>query len=320
MRIAHVSDLHVLSPLGVEWRKILFNKRITALANLLLVRARMFRRDYLDAVLAAAARNADHVVVTGDVTNMSLESEYEEAGRMLQVVARSVEVTVVPGNHDVYLPHIRREGRFARHLSSFFTSDLPELAIDAPGGRFPCVRLRGPVAIIGLSSGVPRPPFVSSGHLGRQLEALGRILVHPEVASRTPIVLVHHDPIDSRFRLEQLRGGLTDAHALRDALRNVARGLVLFGHVHVRKRTELVTAAGVLQVVSAGAAAVDHPNDAVRAGYNLYEIDRKGCVVSQEAWVLDPATRDVARGGPSSWHSRYPRHESTFGFEGTSAR
>ena len=295
MRIAHVSDLHVLSPLGVEWRKILFNKRITALANLLLVRARMFRRDYLDAVLAAAARNADHVVVTGDVTNMSLESEYKEAERMLQAVARTVEVTVIPGNHDVYLPHVRREGRFSRHFNSFFESDLPELAVDTPGGRFPCVRLRGPVAIIGLSSAVPRPPFVSSGHLGRQqLEALTRILVHPAVACRTPIVLVHHDPMDSRFRLEQLRSGLTDARALRDALRNVARGLVLFGHVHVRTRSELLTDAGVLEVVSAGAAAVDHSSDAVRAGYNLYDIDSDGRIVSQEAWVLDPATLDFA--------------------------
>jgi len=296
MRIAHVSDLHALSPLGVEWRKILFNKRITALANLLLHRARVFRRDYLDAVLAAAARNADHVVVTGDLTNMSLESEYEEAHRMLQAVARTVEVTVVPGNHDVYLPHVQREGRFSRHFSAFFISDLPELAVDVPAGRFPCVRLRGPVAVIGLSSAVPRPPFVSSGHLGRkQLDALARILAHPDVACRTPIVLVHHDPMDSRFRLEQRRSGLTDARALRDALRNVARGLVVFGHVHVRKRSELVTAAGAVQVVSASAAGVDHPSDTVRAGYNLYEIDPEGRVVSQEAWVLDPATLDVKR-------------------------
>ena len=296
MRIAHVSDLHVLSPAGVEWRSLLFNKRLTAYANMLIHRARVFRRDYLDSVVAAAARAADHVVVTGDVTNMSLESEYEEAMRILETVARTVEVTLVPGNHDVYLPHVQREGRFAHHFGAFFASDLPELALDVPAGRFPCVKLRGPVAVIGLSSAVPRPPFVSGGHLGRpQLDALARILAHPEVARRTPVVLVHHDPMGSRVRLEQLRRGLSDASSLRDALHNVARGFVLFGHVHIRTWTRLSTAAGALEIVSAGAAAVDHPSDAVRAGYNLYEVDDEGRIVSVEAWVLDPATRDVRR-------------------------
>ena len=296
MRIAHVSDLHVLSPAGVEWRAILFNKRMTAWANLLLHRARVFRRDYLDAVLTAAARAADHLVVTGDITNLSLESEYEEAMRMLEAIARTVEVTVVPGNHDVYLPHVQREGRFSHHFRAFFGSDLPELALDVPAGRFPCVKLRGPAAIVGLSSAVPRPPFVSAGHLGRrQLGALARVLAHPEVACRTPVVLVHHGPMDSRFRLEQLRSGLTDARALRDALQSVGRGLLLFGHVHVRKRTRLPTATGNLEIVSAGAAAVDHSSDAVRAGYNLYELDPEGRIVSVEAWVLDPATMDVRR-------------------------
>jgi 3',5'-cyclic AMP phosphodiesterase CpdA len=289
MRIAHVSDLHVLSPQGVDWRNVVFDKRITGYTNLLLHRARVFRRDYLDAVLRAAARDGNQVVVTGDVTNLSLESEYEEARKLLEGVARTAEVTVIPGNHDIYVPHVQREGRFAHHFGSFFASDLPELAIDVPAGRFPCVKLRGPAAIIGLSSAVPRPPFVSAGHLGRgQLAAFARVLAHPEVARRTPVVLVHHDPMDSRFRVEQLRSGLTDARGLRDVLQPVGHGLVLFGHLHFRKRTALTTAAGELEAVCASGAALDHPSEAVRAGYNLYEIDDAGRIVSVDAHVLDP--------------------------------
>ena len=75
------------------------------------------------------------------------------------------------------------------------------------------------------------PPSSLPRGLGRpQREALGRILAHPEVSCRTPVGLVHHPPMDSRFALEQLRSGLTDAPALRDVLGTVARGLVLFGH------------------------------------------------------------------------------------------
>jgi 3',5'-cyclic AMP phosphodiesterase CpdA len=278
-------------------RSVLFNKRVTGYANLLLHRARVFRRDFLETVLAAAARDGDHVVVTGDITNLSLESEYAEAVGLLARIAHTTEVTVVPGNHDLYIPHVQRVGRFNRYLSAFCTSDLPELAQEVPAGRFPFVRLRGPLAIIGLSSAVPRPPFVSAGKLGaRQLEALTRILAHPEVVCRTPVVLVHHEPTDS-LRLEQLRSGLRDATALRNSLAPVARGFVLFGHLHLRKRSTLHTAAGTLEVVCASGASLDHPSDAIRAGYNVYDVNEDGRIVSIAARVLEPdglAIRDVA--------------------------
>ena len=295
LRIAHVSDLHVLSPTGVEWRRMLFNKRITGHANLILRRGRVYRREYLLAVLSAAAAHADQVVVTGDITNLSLESEYEAARELLDEVARSAEVTVVPGNHDIYLPSIHRERRFPHHFAGFLQSDLPELARVVPAGHYPCVKLRGPAAIIALSSAVPRPPFVSAGYVGKdQLKALDEVLRHPEVSRRTPVVLIHHPPVDTRIRLAQLRDGLVDAAALRDTLNGVRRGLVLFGHIHARVRCRLTTAAGVLDVVSASGGALDHPRDSVRAGFNLYHIDEHGGVASIEAWMVDPSGRAMA--------------------------
>jgi 3',5'-cyclic AMP phosphodiesterase CpdA len=187
LRIAHVSDLHVLSPLGSEWRRALFNKRLTGYFNVLLGRGRVYRRPYLEVVLAAAARAADHVVVTGDITNLALESEYAEARALLDGVARTTEVTVVPGNHDLYLPEIGHEGRFWRHFEPFLRGELRSLAVRVPAGHFPVVKLRGPVALIGLSSAVPRPPFVSAGYLGQaQLEALAQVLAPDAGGPRPP--------------------------------------------------------------------------------------------------------------------------------------
>jgi 3',5'-cyclic AMP phosphodiesterase CpdA len=304
-RIAHVSDLHVLSPSGVELRRILFDKRVTGYANLVLKRARVYRRDYLVSVLTEAAASSDHLVVTGDITNLSLEAEYEEAVRLLRDVARGVEVTVVPGNHDIYLPAIHHERRFPHHFGEFGESDLPALALDLPAGRFPCVKLRGPAAIIGLSSAVPRPPFVSAGFLGKaQLAALAQVLLHPEVSRRTPVVLIHHSPLDSYFRLEQLRGGLVDASALRDSLQCVARGLVLYGHLHVRQHARLSTASGGLDVVCATAAGLDHPDDRIRAGFNLYELEGDGGIARMGAVVLDRAEWSFHRVElPATWES-----------------
>lgn len=290
LRIAHLSDLHVLAPAGVQLRRILFSKRVTGYVNLLAQRGRVYRPERLLPILTEAARRSDHLVITGDITNLSLEGEYEEARSLLDRVARSVEVTVVPGNHDIYLPSVRRERRFPHHFARFMRSDLPDLALDLPAGRFPFVKLRGAAAIIGLSSAVPRPPFVSAGILGqKQLGALAHVLAHPEVARRTPVLLVHHSPFDDRFRLAQLRGGLVDAPALRKALSSVQRGLLLYGHLHRRRWRRLPTAAGSLDAVCSTAAALDHPSDRARAGFNLYAIGDDGSVRSIESLLYEPA-------------------------------
>ena len=294
LRIAHISDTHILSPRGAEWRKMLLNKRITGYANLLLRRSRVYRRDYLLAVMRAAAENADHVVATGDITNLAFDSEYDEARSLFESLARSVEVTVVPGNHDIYLRSTHRERRFPHHFGAFLRSDLPELAIDSPAGPFPCVKLRGAAAIIALSSAVPRPPFIAAGYVGHeQLEALDRVLAHAEVKRRTPVILVHHPPLDSRPRWRQLRDGLVDGAALRASLMRVDRGLVLFGHLHVRLRCEMRTSSGAIDVVSASGAALDHPDLSIRAGFNVYDVDDDGRVARIEAHALDESGQSM---------------------------
>jgi 3',5'-cyclic AMP phosphodiesterase CpdA len=290
IRIAHISDLHVLSSTGGHWRDIIFNKRLTGYANLILRRGRVHRREYLLAVLSAAVARADHLVVTGDITNLSLEHEYEEARALLDEAAERTEITVVPGNHDIYLPSTHRRRRFPHHFGQFLQSDLPQFARDLPAGRFPCVKLRGRMAIIALSSGVPRPPFIAAGYVGHaQLEAFEAVLAHPEVQRRTPIVLIHHPPVDTRPRIAQLRDGLVDAAALRSSLERLPRGLVLFGHLHVRVRCELPTLSGKLDVIGASGAALDHPDRSVRAGFNLYEFDDV-TLASVQAHVVDPQT------------------------------
>ncbi len=284
-----MSDPHVLSRRAAEWRSIVFNKRLTGYANLLLRRGRVHRREHLLSVLAAAAEQSDHLVVTGDITNLSLEHEYEEAGALLADVARWTEVTVVPGNHDIYLPATHEGRRFPHHFGRFVASDLPEFACDLPAGPFPCVKLRGAVAFIGLSSAVPRPPFVAGGYVGpQQLEALEHVLAHPAVRQRTPVVLIHHPPVDGRPRLVQLRDGLVDAAALRAVLAPLARGIVLFGHLHLRRWCTFRTPAGTIDVIGASGAALDHRDSAIRAGFNLYVVDDSGNLASVEGHVLDP--------------------------------
>ena len=86
--------------------------------------------------------------------------------------------------------------------------------------------------------------------------------------------------------MEQLRGGLVDAAALRETLSPLGHGLVLYGHLHVRRHAPLKTKAGFLHAVCASAAPLDHPAPSVRAGFNLYHLGDDGRIGSIEAHVL----------------------------------
>src|SRR5690606_9944649 len=95
----------------------------------------------LTAILAA---RPDHVALTGDLINLGHEREIEAALEWLKSVGPPEFVSVVPGNHDAYVP-----GAFARAHAAW----RPYMQGDEPGGApFPYLRIRGDVALIGLSS------------------------------------------------------------------------------------------------------------------------------------------------------------------------
>jgi 3',5'-cyclic AMP phosphodiesterase CpdA len=294
MRIAHISDLHVLALAGaVPFR--LFNKRATGYANLRLRRNHQHKTEIVRAIAGHLSRSKiDHVVITGDVSNLALEAEFSAVRSVLDDVLAlpPSAVTLVPGNHDVYTRGAQKKLRFSQYFEPYLTSDLPHLRTEQPGGRFPIVKLRGPVAIIGLSTALARLPFVASGRLGLvQLQALEKILASPEVKKRTPVVLLHHPLFNPATwtRMKAKLEGLEDAGPLRELLAPLSRGLLLHGHLHRRIHHKLTTRAGHVDVVGATSASLVHASPTRMAGYNLYEITYDGAVVGLESYVYDEA-------------------------------
>ncbi len=291
MRIAHFSDLHLLSLTGMGPLRFL-NKRFTGYANLRLKRSHVHRSLYVREIAKEISRRAiDHVVITGDLTNLALEPEFELAREVIRddLGLDASRVSIVPGNHDVYTSGSERTLRFSRYFADYLASDLPLLGASVPAGRFPFVKLRGPVAIIGLSSAVTRPPFVAAGHLGpSQLHALARILEHEEVAKRTPVIAIHHPIHNPKSRLKSLLEGLWDAPELTKLLERQTHGLVLHGHLHRRVSRDLRTGRGLLASVGATSASLHHADADRSAGFNLYEIDDAGRITRQEAHVFEP--------------------------------
>ena len=293
MRVAHFSDLHVLALDGVSRSRFL-NKRFTGLMNLRFKREHKHRPGHVKAVAREVARvKPDHVVITGDLTNLALEQEFDAVKRLLEddLGLDAHDVTVVPGNHDLYTRGAMRAQRFTHAFASYLESDLPELAASLPLGRFPVVKLRGPLAIIGLTSAVPRPPLVAAGELGRpQIEALARILAHEEVKRRTPVLAFHHPIHNPPSSAKTWAEGLRDADLLTDVLASVPRGLLLHGHLHRRHQRDFPTKVGNLVSVIATSASLHHENEHRMAGFNVYDFDDMGALGTIEAHVLEPDT------------------------------
>jgi 3',5'-cyclic AMP phosphodiesterase CpdA len=304
MRIAHFSDLHLLSLEGVPARRF-FNKRFTGLANLRLKRSHIHRASYVRAIARQIARaGVDHVVITGDLTNLALEPEFELARDVLtrELGMDPSRVTVVPGNHDLYTRGAMTSRRFEKYFGEFMQSDLPDLAVDAGGGRFPVVKLRGDVAIVAVSSAVPQLPLVAAGEIGRrQLQALERILAHPEVTRRTLVLALHHPAVHGWTRMKAHIEGLRDSASLLALLMPFSRGLVLHGHLHRRIQSAIPTATGKLHHVGATSASLHDETPDRMAGFNLYEVDASGIgrieasvhVPDKDAFVADSVPRRV---------------------------
>ncbi len=303
MRIAHLSDLHLLSlDDAVPFR--LFNKRLTGYLNLRFHRKSVHKPFAVHAAAREIKRlGIDHVVITGDLSNLALEGEFELVRRFLddELGLPPDRVSIIPGNHDSYTSGSHRTRRFATTFARYLTSDLPELTV--PGEVFPYVHLRGPTAIIGISTALPRLPLVASGKVGReQLAALARILEHPDVRARTVVILQHHPIHNPASRAKTALEGLTDADEEAHLLQRVRRGLLLHGHLHRRIHRTLATSGGHVDAVGATSASLLHASDERMAGFNVYDVGTDGRIESINSHRLeaDGATfREVGVPKPS---------------------
>ncbi len=286
MKIAHLSDLHLLDLTGVSPMRFL-NKRISGYFNLRIRRKSIHRVDYVRAMgKCLDSLDVDHIIVTGDITNMALESEFAFARDVIERELKLTpeRLTIVPGNHDAYTRGSYKKGRFAAYFGDYLRSDLPELAIKLAMGPFPVVKLRGPLAIVGLSTAVPQLPFVAAGELGQlQVTALEKIVMHPEVRKRSLVLALHHPVEAPPSAVKAWLEGLRDRDALLSALAMQPHALILHGHLHRRLTRPLDRRFTHLGATSAS---LHHEDEARHSAFNVYTFDNEGKFLDQWSEVL----------------------------------
>ena len=206
--LAHLSDPHLPMPpaRAVE----LLGKRATGYVNWWRRRAHLHVPEALAGIVAdITPQKPDHIALTGDLVNISLPTEFTRAAEWLKQLGGPQDVTVIPGNHDVYVATAWPEslGLWGAYIAG--DGQPPASDFDV----FPTLRRRGPVALVGLSSGVPKPPLFATGTLGeaqiakaeKLLADLGREGALPGRAD--PSSAAHHrEPLQAADRCRGVPG------------------------------------------------------------------------------------------------------------------
>jgi len=264
--VGHLSDLHT-TPVRPESPRQLLNKRFFGWLSWRINRRHIYRPDVLDALIAdLQVTTPDQVVVTGDLTNVGLESEFIAARAWLERIGHPERVFIIPGNHDAYVPIAR--DRSWDHWAEYVAGDSSD-----SGGEleFPTLRRRGPVALVGVCSARPSPPFRATGAVGvAQLERLEKLLTELAESDACRVVLIHHPIVAGAT---SARRSLEDAGELREVLLRAGADLVLHGHNHRTQLASVPGPDGPIPVVGVRSSSYMGEKEYKRARYHIYDFE-----------------------------------------------
>jgi 3',5'-cyclic AMP phosphodiesterase CpdA len=281
--IAHITDPH-LSPAPLPGFADFRLKRFMGYVNWKRGRERLNDMALLARLVEdLREQRPDHIAVTGDLVNIGMPAEFRRAAAWMETLGDPADVSFVPGNHDAY---VRAAMPMLKATFASWTTG------DSGASAFPYLRVRGDIAIIGLTSGQPTGPLMATGKLGRsQLEGFAAMLNETGASRLARVVLIHHPPL---ARSAPPLRGLTDAAALERVLREHGAEAILHGHTHrqlVRSITSRATntVGGRVPVLGAPSAAAAARDPRYRAAYHLVRLERDG-----ERWRVSARVRGLA--------------------------
>lgn len=215
--LAHLSDLHLplaVVPSSREWAI----KRVISIISWRCNRRHVHRARALAAVMRdIETSRPDALAITGDLTNLGTREECIAAGWWLD--RAPAPRAVIPGNHDTLIRAPWTDG--------------PGLWRDAggmPDAETPVFLQVGDIALIGVSSAVPSPPFFASGRVSDiQIDRMAERLRQAGEQGLCRVVMIHHPP---RKGMVAWAKALRGVDRFAQAVRSAGAEMVLHGHSH----------------------------------------------------------------------------------------
>lgn len=222
-RIAHLSDVHILDSRAGRQARYRFATKLVSLGQRA-VDPQQRRRQLARALAAAKASGADHVVISGDLTEVGEDAEFEQFAEVLHDAGLPEDsVTLVPGNHDAYTSTEGWAKAMRGPLARFAAASA------AVAGK---IVDRGAVAFLPIDTTRFQTIAWSGGVFTKETAgAVERRLRDPAFRDKAMVLVVHHPPfhpVKAMKWIDGLRGG---ADVL-DLLARHPRLQLLHGHLH----------------------------------------------------------------------------------------
>lgn len=282
IKIGHISDLHVFDLKNKSPGRFL-NKRLIGGANLLFKRSKAHSPQAVERAIQHLVEDhdVDHIAISGDLSNLALREEFLAADKLISAIPNATDcVSVVPGNHDYYIPSIERDRDFERVFSPYMKSAVNHYTLET--GYPYCKFIGDDVVLIGLNSAIASPPMFAIGEVDeRELRALEAMLDDPLVAPRFKVVMLHHPLLPFEHSKVEYTRRLVNASDVLEILRRTNVDMAIHGHNHYYDHVEVphLGAPGTLHICEAGSTSIAHASNEMFGGkFNIYHIDGKSLV------------------------------------------
>ncbi|HEX9296403.1 MAG TPA: metallophosphoesterase [Polyangiaceae bacterium] len=248
MRIAHISDLHLLEP-DVGRRSFCERVRLRYLSLLRPLDAEARVRRAGRALRRAREQGFDHLVISGDLTEDGYKGQFEQLARVLSESGIDpYKVTLVPGNHDAY----GDPREFTRALQGPLRAYAP-----SSGGVAGKVIDLGDAILLPVNTAVHQHWASSWGIIDSEgYEGLEKRASDPGIARRAVVVVQHHAPMPHPIAALQWVDGLRGYRRLLALLSKLRGVQVLHGHLHTAI-TRVLEMGGISRIFGAPAVVED---------------------------------------------------------------
>lgn len=296
IRFAHISDLH-LSPLPKPTFRELCSKRFSGYYNWKKRRENAYDRNIINLALEdIKEHNCQHLIISGDLVNIATPAEFLQAKEFLEQIDKKENISIVPGNHDAYVAGALK--KFEQTFAPWMKSDYQTSSTSS----FPYVHKRKNLAIIGISSSVAQPPFISAGYISqKQLRELAKLLDTLGEEKLFRVIVLHHPPLLYRTHWHSQ---LWNYRQLQKLLFTHGAELVLHGHTHYPSKGFIKGKYNNIPVIGVGALGQKLGFKQSPSSYNLFEVETSenlACCSFQNYQLTDDNNFQLANSQIFKW-------------------
>ena len=231
LKLLHVSDFHFLDEqLNLKallkskyWR----TKRFIDWANCRFKRSGEFSVAVREALLRKIADSDwDYLIISGDITSLGTEREFEIAHKALSPVFNGRRVIITPGNHDRYVRQSLRDKLLEQYFGNYLIQPNKHYH------SLPILHLNDEVAVMMFDMALPRGLFSSRGKLIDSISKFENAIKQLPQSTKIKIGVGHYPTFLPKHITESYLHRLSKRHRVKRLLLNHDFKLYLHGHIH----------------------------------------------------------------------------------------